>query len=203
MSFINAIFRFLKKILDTIKKVLGKIFKRFGILLLLFVIACFIFPGFLPALLAMVGVPGSIVSAVGTVFGTTGIVASWGIWGQVAAAVGVAAMVSPGTVKKAAGNVGDAAKDIVDNVGDVATGVVDNGGKVVDSVLDNVGNVLTHPVVLLGVGGFLLYMLMKDNDSNEIRVVTDSTPSGQRTSNSDSYSVPRYPSQSDMELGYE
>lgn len=182
MGFLKGILRFLKKILNTIKKMLSKIFKRFGILLVLFVIACFVFPGLLPALLAMVGVPGGIVASVATVFGTTGTIASWGILGQVAAGVGVAALISPSTVKAAAENIGKGANSVVDNVGDVLGNAGEVVGDVGSGVLDGVGKIATHPVVLIGGGLFLLYLLTRDSgDRTEVNPSTIDVPNGPST----------------------
>lgn len=162
MSFLKGVLRFLKKILDTIKKVLKKIFSRFGILLLVFVVCCFVFPALLPALFTLIGAPAWLVGAA-TTFGTT--VASWGLLGQVGASVGLVAMVSPHVVKDASDNIANAANHVVDNVGDVMDGVVDNTGDAIGGIIDKTADVVFSPSFLMLAGAALgLYLLLRDDE---------------------------------------
>lgn len=162
MSFLKGILRFLKKILDTIKKVLKKIFSRFGILLLIFVVCCFVFPALLPALFTLIGAPAWLIGAA-TTFGTA--VAAWGLTAQVAVGVGLVAMVAPHVVKKASDNVADSANHVVDNVGDIGGNIVDNGGEIIGGIVDNVADVVFSPsFLLLGGAAIGLYLLLRKKE---------------------------------------
>lgn len=153
MGFIKAIGRIFSMIVSTLKRVWNAIRKRFGVLLLIFAVCCFVFPAFLPALLSMVGAPAWLTTAAGAVATK---VASYGLMASVGTAIGTVALLSPGTITEAAHNIGQAASGVVDEAGNVVKDVVHAGGSIIN---EGAGAFLQPNVLLIGgiaLGAYLL-----------------------------------------------
>jgi len=162
MGLIKAILRIFKMIVSAIKKVFGALLKRWKILLVLFAIACFVFPALLPGLMALLGAPSWMVAAA-TAFES--VVVGWGPTMQVAAAVGTVALISPSAIGDAAHAIGSAASTVVDEAGHVISDAGSTIGDTIGQIGNSVAGAVFQPNVLLLIGGALaLYMIMKDDN---------------------------------------
>lgn len=158
-SLIKAILRFFKKLLRALKKVLGKLMKNFNILLVIFIIACCMFPAMLPALLAYIGAPAAMVSGATAFAATVGAAGSITWWCSLAVGTGVCFLLAPNETKEVIGKVAEAAKDVASAVGGAVGGVVSGGtAALAKSIL---------PAVLIGLGGFLAVKLILSSGSKE------------------------------------
>lgn len=160
-SVIKAIMRFFKKLLKMLKKVLGKLMKNFNILLVLFIIACCMFPAMLPALLAYIGAPAAMVAGATTFAATVGAVGSMTWWCALAVGTGVCFLIAPEATKEIVGKVADAAKDVASAVGDIAGGAISGGTKALaKSIL---------PIALVGLGAFVVWKVISREEEPEVQ----------------------------------
>lgn len=156
----NKLLKMLRRLFAAVMRVINKITRfverYWQYILLALVVVAVLFPLAIPALLAALSAPAWLASAYATAVATIG---GWGLYAQVAAAVGFSFLVVPDAVSTVVGKTVDGIVEvggkIVEGVGELAGDLVQAGGNALFS-----GGVLHW--LLIGGAVFMGYKLLKD-----------------------------------------